>query len=419
MKRIDELKARMDEILDVFEEVKSEVEAGEVSDERSDYVAALTKEFDEAEAEVKKYEAQQAEIAARLEIRKEHEQVSEPDMKETPIEEPSAVIPAIVKNQKSKFFASNEDAYTAGMYLASLAGNKKAKEYMAAQSVGTDADGGYLVPAPLAAELVNLLESYGIARQKCRRIVMGSSTWDVAKLTTHATVYYPAEAAAITESDLEFGVINLVAKKVAALVKMSTEIQEDSIVSMLDTVIQSIAYSLAIAEDQNLFNGVASAINANGIKGDTGVADTNVASVAALALSDFTGTCANIGNPIVGARNEWYMNASLFHGPVRELLNAAGGNNIADLEGGQQPLLLGYPVNFVSVMPGASASTSGDLLAAFGDLSIGAYFGDRRMPTFKVLNELYAANDQIGVVATERIDINVANPEVLAKITIT
>jgi HK97 family phage major capsid protein len=59
------------------------------------------------------------------------------------------------------------------------------------------------------------------------------------------------------------------------------------------------------------------------------------------------------------------------------------------------------------------------LLAVFGDLSLGCYFGDRRSVTFKMLNELYAENDQVGVQATERIALDVVNPEVLAKITLT
>ena len=248
---------------------------------------------------------------------------------------------------------------------------------------------------------------------------MSAETWSVPKVAGHTTVYYPAEAAAITASDMTFAQVQLVAKKVAALVKMSTEVVEDSIISMMDTVVQDIAYSIAIAEDQNLFNGVASAINADGIKGDASVADTNVASVSALALDDLTAATVSIGNPIVGARNEWYMNPTLFHGPIRDLVNAAGGNTIRDFEGGQRPSLLGYPVNFVSVLPGSSASTSGDLLAVFGDMSLGAYFGDRRALSFKMLNELYAENDQVGVVATERIDIQVVNPEVLGKITLT
>ena len=275
------------------------------------------------------------------------------------------------------------------------------------------------VPTPLSNALINLLEEYGVARRACRRIAMSSLTWTVPKVTDHATVSYPDEAAQISESDVTFGQVQLVAKKIAALVKMSTEVAEDSIISMMDTVIDSIAYSVAIAEDSNLFNGVAGGINTVGIKGDAAVADVNVASVAALALTDLTAATVAIGNPITGARNEWYMNPTLFHGPIRDLLNVAGGNTLADIEGGQRPRLLGYPVNFVNVLPGASASTSGDLLACFGDFSLGCYFGDRRQLGFKVLGELYAENDQVGVVATERIDIKVANPEVLSKITLT
>ena len=419
MKRINELKARMDEILDVFEEVKIEAESSDLSQERQDFVAALTKEFDEAIAEVDKFEKQQEEIAARLDLRKVVEETSEPPQIAEPVQEEIVnVIPAVAKSQKSKFFASSEDAYTAGMFFNSLNGNRRANEFLAAQSIGTDADGGFLVPTPLANTLINLLEDYGVARAECRRIVMSAETWSVPKLTEHATVMYPAEAGTITDSDLEFAQVQLVAKKVAALVKMSTEVSEDSVISLVDTVVQSIAYSMAIAEDQNLFNGVASAINADGIKGDASVADTNVASVAALALEDLTATSVAIGNPVVGAQNCWYMNPTLFHGPIRDLLNAANGNTLADIEGGQNPRLLGYPVKFVNVLPGASASTSGDLLAVFGDMSLGCYFGDRRQPNFKVLNELFAVNDQVGVIATERIDIKVANPEVLSKITL-
>ena len=194
------------------------------------------------------------------------------------------------------------------------------------QSIGTDNKGGFTVPTPLSNALINLLESYGVARQACRRIVMSAETWSVPKVAGHSTVYYPAEASAITASDMTFSQVQLVAKKIAALVKMSTEVVEDSIVSMMDTVVQDIAYGIAIAEDENLFNGVASAINADGIKGDADVADTNVASVAALTLANLTAATVSIGNPIVGARNEWYVNPTLYHGPIRDLVNAAGGN---------------------------------------------------------------------------------------------
>lgn len=416
-----EIQADLQEIsmkIEAYAELAKAEDRNLTDDEQKDFLAleAKIESLEKEKEAAKAFDAAMARVAARKAASESNGSV-QPIPKED--KEVKMSVPARVKAQRVRNFDSAEGAYEAGMYFAALGGNQKAAQFLNDQSIGTDNKGGFTVPTPLSNALINLLESYGVARQSCRRIVMSAETWSVPKVAGHSTVYYPAEAASITSSDMTFSQIQLVAKKVAALVKMSTEVVEDSIISMMDTVVQDIAYSIAIAEDQNLFNGVASAINANGIKGDASVADTNVASVAALALSDLTAATVSIGNPIVGARNEWYINPTLYHGPIRDLLNAAGGNTIADLEGGQRPTLLGYPVNFVSVLPGSSASTSGDLLAVFGDMSLGCYFGDRRALNFKMLNELYAENDQVGVVATERIDIKVVNPEVLGKITLT
>jgi len=411
----NDIKAELSDIsLELEALAKSDSASIEELQELQAKADVLEKEFDQA-VELEKIKAEilaKRESEAQAAVQPAVFEATQPALKEV-----KEVIPAKAKSQKSKVFASSEDAYTAGMYLAALGGDHNAKQFMAAQSGGTDNKGGFAVPDPLSNQLINLLEDYGIARQACQRIVMGSDTWAVPKVTAQATVYYPAEAAAITESDLTFAQVSLAATKLAALVKMSTEVSEDAVISMVDTVTQSIAYSIAIAEDDNLFNGVASGVNANGIAGDASVDDTNVASVAALALTDITACATGIGNPVRGANNSFYVNPTVYHGQIRDLVNAAGGNTISDLEGGQQPLLMGYPVVLTNILPAAPAS--GELVAVFGDLRLGCYFGDRRSLTFKTLNELYAANDQIGIQATERIDIKVANPEVLAKITIT
>ncbi len=43
----------------------------------------------------------------------------------------------------------------------------------------------------------------------------------------------------------------------------------------------------------------------------------------------------------------------------------------------------------------------------FGDLRMGSIMGIRRSLTIKVLNELYAASDQVGLVATSRSDTQI------------
>lgn len=415
-----EIAARLEEI-SVQVEALSDValEAGDNSEETLAQIEALDSEFAGLKAKQERQEKIQARVDEIVASRVapsapaiEAVATIEPELNE----EKKEMIPAQAKAFNSKFFASNEDAYVSGQALLAQAGNRKAKDFMAAQSIGTDSEGGYTVPTPLAASLINLLEEVGVARKVCKRIVMSASTWTVPKLLTHASVSYPAEAGAISDSDVSFGQVQLVATKVASLVKMSTEVNEDSIISMMDTVVQSMAYSIATAEDQNLFLGVAGGINTAGIAGDASVADTAVANAGALALTDLTACTVSLGNPVVGARNEWYMNPVLFHGQIRDLLNAAGGNTMSDWAGGARPSLLGYPVNFVNVM---DASGAGKMGVVFGDASLGCYFGDRRAVNFRTLTELYANTDQVGVQATSRVDIKVANPEVLAKITFT
>jgi HK97 family phage major capsid protein len=419
MKKIQEINARLEAIADELQALSDLSQENDLDDTQVQLVNELDSEFSVLETQRESLQVVQDKLDAARAAKADPKASSivEPSQIENVIEEEKTMIPAKVKNQRSKHFASSEDAYISGMYLSSLAGDRRAQDFMAAQSGGTDNKGGFSVPDPLSNALINLIEDRGTARQKAQRIVMSSDTWSVPKVTAQATIYYPDEAAAITESDVTFGQVQLTAKKLAALVKMSTEITEDSVLSMLDVVVDSIAYNIALEEDKNLFNGVAGGVNTSGIAGDASVDDTNVASVAALALTDLTECASGIGNPVVGAVNEWYMSPVVFHSQVRDLLNAAGGNAVADIENGQRPLLLGYPVNLVSCLPAAPAS--GELVAAFGDLRIGAYFGDRRALNFKTLMELYMENDQIGVVATERIDIQVSNPEVLSKITIT
>ena len=419
MKQIHEINARLESIADELQALSDLSQENELDQNQIELVNELDAEFKSLEEKRMSLQAVQDKLDAAKAAKAipETSSMVEPAQIEDSVKEDKQVIPARVKNQRVKHFASAEDAYISGMYLAALGGNARAKEFLAAQSIGTDSLGGFTVPDPLSDALINLIEDRGTARQKSQRIVMSADTWSVPKVAGQATIYYPNEAASITDSSVSFSQVQLTAKKLAALVKMSTEVTEDSILDMLSVVVDSIAYSIALEEDKNLFNGVAGGVNTSGIAGDASVDDTNVASVSALALTDLTACSAGIGNPIIGAVNEWYMSPVVFHGAVRDLLNAAGNNSMRELEEGQRPTLLGYPVNLVSCLP--SAPASGELVAVFGDLRLGAYFGDRRALNFKTLNELYAENDQIGVVATERIDIKVANPEVLAKITIT
>ena len=97
------------------------------------------------------------------------------------------------------------------------------------------------------------------------------------------------------------------------------------------------------------------------------------------------------------------MNRYAYFTVVVGLLNAQGGTDMRQTEEGGELMLMGYPVTFTQVLPGKSAA-AGDLGIVFGDLALGAIMGTSRQLTMRLLTELYAASDQVGMVATSRSD---------------
>jgi HK97 family phage major capsid protein len=416
MSRVEAINARLLDISNEMEAISNVALEGEgsLSDEDNKQIDSLNAEFDNLELEkdrLEKIQAAKDKIAAAKLTPAAVAAVVEPEI--TPEDEP--LIPAKVKNQKSLCFNSSEDAYRSGMWLAALGGNRQAKQFVASQNETTAGQGIETVPEPLSNALQNLLEEYGAARRLCRRVAMGALTWTVPKVIGHASISFPAEENPIADSQMLFEQVTLTAKKMAGLVKISSELVEDSIINIVDEVTRDLAYGMAQAEDNALFVG--NSIYTGGIEGDANVLGETVIGVSSIALTDLTAVVAKLPN-YSGIRREWCFNRSVFYGQVRDILNAAGGNAMVDIESGQRPSLFGFPVNLVEAIPGASANTSGDLLATFGDLSVSHYFGDRRNLSFRVLDQLYANNDQIGVQATQRIDIAPVNPEAVVKLTI-
>lgn len=415
MSRIEAINARLLDISNEMEAISNVALEGEgsLSEQDNTQIDALNAEFSSLETErerLEKIQAAKDRIAAAKLTPAAVAAVAEPE-----IEKEAPLIPAKVKAQNSKVFASSEDAYKSGMWLAALGGNREAKQFVASQNETNAGEGIETVPTPLSNALQNLLEEYGAARQLCRRVAMGALTWTVPKVIGHAAISFPNEEGAITDDQMTFEQVTLTAKKMAGLVKISSELVEDSIINIVDEVTRDLAYGMAEAEDKALFVG--NAIYPNGIEGDASVLGNTVVGVSSIALTDLTALVAKLPN-FSGIRREWCFNRSLFYGQIRDILNAAGGNAMVDIESGQRPSLFGFPVNLVEAMPGNSASTSGDLLATFGDIGTSHYFGDRRNLSFRVLDQLYANTDQIGIQATQRIDIAPVNGAALVKLNI-
>lgn len=279
--------------------------------------------------------------------------------------------------------------------------------------------GGVLVPEEWERSIIDLREEYGAFRRLARIAPMTTDTLYRARRTGGLTAYFVGESGAFTESTKGWDNVSLVAKKVGVLAKYSTELAEDAIISIADDLANEAAYAFAVLEDTVGFSGVGSAAH-GGIVGVvtkfTNGAATLAGVVNAAATHDnFAEIDADDIDNLVAKLPLYARRGARFYiGPVGKalsfdpILRAAGGNTQGDVANGMPARYLGYPIEEVIAMPNSSTGNYDEQpMILFGRLELAATMGTRRGITLQTLNELYAASGQIGLIASERFDINV------------
>jgi HK97 family phage major capsid protein len=346
----------------------------------------------------------------------------------TPFAPPSAhKLFSTVKNFQDReiegrMVRSVDQAYTAGMWFkATLMDDPVAKDWCQsrgvsiakAQGEGVDSAGGFLVPEELMANIIVLREQFGVFRQECQVVPMGSDTLNWPRRTGGLTAYFTGENQAATESQAAWDNINLTAKKCAVLTRMSTEIEQDAVVAIADWLVGEMAYAFASKEDDCGFNGDGTSTY-GGMRGTTFLATDGShtagkinggASFAATTLAQLTALMGLLPQYAAGSA-KWYMSQQAFYSIVANLLAAAGGNRLDILSEGVQKRLLGFDVVIAQKLPIVIPATTKAMLH-FGDLKKAAMMGERRGVTIKRSDHRYFENDQIGLLGTERFDANV------------
>ena len=127
--------------------------------------------------------------------------------------------------------------------------------YTKGQNEAADGDGGYLVPQILAREIIFLRDKFGVMRQNARVMGMSSDNLNVPKNSASTTAYWPAENTNITASQITFTNVQVLAKKLAILTQVSSELNEDSIVDIGAALAEDMAYVMAYNEDLATFLG--------------------------------------------------------------------------------------------------------------------------------------------------------------------
>lgn len=333
------------------------------------------------------------------------------------------VVPARAKaHGKLHAYDDERDAYVAGqVILAGIYGNKSAAEFCNAHglqisntmSEGIGPKGGFLVPDEMQRSLVRLREERGVFSRYARNYPMASDNLFVPRDINDVTAYWVGEGAEITASDDDLGAAELTAKKLACLTKVSTELDEDSVVQIGDMITRSMAYAMADKIDEAGFNGdgtstyggvtgLKNALNANAVN-DAASGNTGAST---LDLSDFENTAGKLPQ-YSGMTPVWFVHSAVYYASMARLMNAAGGTTGMEIANGTERRFLGFPVVFTQVLPSTTGASTSTILAYLGDLRLAATIGTRRSMRTQVSVDRYFENDLIGIKATERIAINV------------
>lgn len=330
---------------------------------------------------------------------------------------------------KLRAFKTEADAYNCGMWMrAFIAKAWNRDDKVASDHIyrlgwqvsnvgieGTGSLGGFTVPSPLSQTIIDVRENVGVARRILKIMPMTADTLAIARRDGGLTVYYPGEAVAITLSDKTWGQIELIAKKRAVAHQISQELQEDSLISIVDDAMNEMAYALAAREDAETINGdgtgtyggvtgLLSALGAGGVS----TAATGHDTWPELDMADFTAAMGKL--PDKYSRDpKWVCSSNFYHSTMLRVQAGAGGNTIGSLEVGPgQPRFLGHPVFFTDQMPKTTGVAT--VCALFGTFDMGAILGERTGITLARSDEYAFLNDVITVKATTRYDINVHAP---------
>ena len=98
-----------------------------------------------------------------------------------------------------------------------------------AMSEGVLGAGGYMVPTPLAAELIDLSRNLSVLLEAgARTVLFDSQSLKIARVITDPVAAWKAENAAITKSDMAVDSVVLTAHTLTALVPVSLQLLEDA-----------------------------------------------------------------------------------------------------------------------------------------------------------------------------------------------
>jgi HK97 family phage major capsid protein len=349
---------------------------------------------------------------------------------ETRVEFPLVSRPRYFKGATTQDAARK--AYRFGQWLlAGPLGNAKAREYCKANGISLEFEraqqesinekGGFLVPTEFGTDMIDLKEEFGVMRRVAEIVPMASDSRTDPRRTGGLTARFVGESVAGTVDDLAWEQVELNAKKLICMARISSELNEDSLINTADKNFGEISYAFSVKEDDSGFNGDGTSTygGITGVRTKLKNLSGTIANIAGLVVSTGTGYATSYNAivlkdfhkvkgrlPAYALRRgpRWFMHQSFWSEVVEALVMAVGGVTAAEIAAGAAPKLLGYPVEISQSFPSVSAVSQ--VAALFGCMDLAVSLGDRRKTTLALSEHSRFANDELELKGTERFDIN-------------
>lgn len=268
-----------------------------------------------------------------------------------------------------------------------------------ALQVGTDSEGGYLVPDEFENTLVEALEEENFFRSIATVIQTSSGDRKIPVVASKGTANWIDEEGAFPESDDAFGQVSISAYKVATMLKISDELLNDSAFNLEAYISREFGRRIGSKEEEAFFTGDGKGKPTGIFNATGGAADGTTTTTANITFDDVMDLFYSVKSPY-RKKAVWVLNDTTVKA-LRKLKDN-NGNYIwqPSVQAGQPDMILNRPYHTSSYVPELAA---GAKVIAFGDFSY-YWIADRQGRSFKRLNELFAATGQVGFLASQRVD---------------
>lgn len=278
-----------------------------------------------------------------------------------------------------------------------------------ALSIGTDSEGGYLVPDEFERIIVQALETENVFRRIAHVITTLSGDRKIPMVAAHGTATWTDEGEPIAESDEVFGQISIGIHKLGTIMRVSEELLSDSAFNIPAYIAGEFARRIGKAEEAAFVSG-------DGVGKPSGVlAAIDGAQLGATAASKTTITYDEVLDLYYSLKTPYRAKAVFLanDSTLKVLRKLKDGNGQylwqPSLTAEQPDTILGRPVESSEFVPGISP---GAKVMLFGDFNY-YWIADRQVRNFQRLNELYAVTGQVGFKAYERVDGKLILPEAI------